>query len=141
MKFQTRGIYRPLPVLPCIAPFPSSPGPGPQSISLIKRSLSTSLQPSVPQVPNYRLSMTIPDWLQAVQNYMKTLQYPSNQGLNRPSQGTGVVIASLVACLSPAGQQMLSKVGEGGHGGMFLHESLERVIIEDVIAMIRPFSL
>ncbi|XP_073659332.1 tubulinyl-Tyr carboxypeptidase 2 isoform X2 [Tursiops truncatus] len=32
-------------------------------------------KPSVPQVPNYRLSMTIPEWLQAVQNYMKTLQY------------------------------------------------------------------
>ncbi|XP_078212728.1 tubulinyl-Tyr carboxypeptidase 2 isoform X4 [Callithrix jacchus] len=32
-------------------------------------------QPSIPQVPNYRLSMTIPDWLQAIQNYMKTLQY------------------------------------------------------------------
>ncbi|EHB04029.1 Vasohibin-2 [Heterocephalus glaber] len=30
---------------------------------------------SIPQVPNYRLSMTIPDWLQAIQNYMKTLQY------------------------------------------------------------------
>ncbi|XP_057582929.1 tubulinyl-Tyr carboxypeptidase 2 isoform X3 [Hippopotamus amphibius kiboko] len=35
-------------------------------------------KPSVPQVPNYRLSMTIPDWLQAVQNYMKTLQYLTN---------------------------------------------------------------
>ncbi|XP_044243763.1 tubulinyl-Tyr carboxypeptidase 2 isoform X4 [Ursus arctos] len=32
-------------------------------------------KPSVPQVPNYRLSMTIPDWLQAIQTYMKTLQY------------------------------------------------------------------
>ncbi|XP_070330020.1 tubulinyl-Tyr carboxypeptidase 2 isoform X1 [Odocoileus virginianus] len=32
-------------------------------------------EPSIPQVPNYRLSMTIPDWLQAIQNYMKTLQY------------------------------------------------------------------
>ncbi|XP_022363903.1 vasohibin-2 isoform X1 [Enhydra lutris kenyoni] len=32
-------------------------------------------EPSVPQVPNYRLSMTIPDWLQAIQTYMKTLQY------------------------------------------------------------------
>lgn len=115
-----------------------SPGPGPQSVSLIKRSLSTSLQPSVPQVPNYRLSMTIPDWLQAVQNYMKTLQYPSNQGLSRPSQGMGVVITSLVACLSPAGQQVLSKVREGGHGGMFLRESLEGAIVEDVTVMIDP---
>lgn len=57
-------------------------------------SLSPSLQPSIPQVPNYRLSMTIPDWLQAIQNYMKTLQYPSNRGLSRPSQGMGTVIAS-----------------------------------------------
>ncbi|XP_003357637.2 tubulinyl-Tyr carboxypeptidase 2 [Phacochoerus africanus] len=32
-------------------------------------------KPSIPQVPNYRLSMTVPDWLQAIQNYMKTLQY------------------------------------------------------------------
>ncbi|XP_059268655.1 tubulinyl-Tyr carboxypeptidase 2 isoform X3 [Mustela nigripes] len=35
-------------------------------------------KPSVPQVPNYRLSMTIPDWLQAIQTYMKTLQYLTN---------------------------------------------------------------
>ncbi|XP_055000629.1 tubulinyl-Tyr carboxypeptidase 2 isoform X2 [Sorex araneus] len=27
------------------------------------------------KVPDYRLSMSIPDWLQAVQGYMKTLQY------------------------------------------------------------------
>eukprot|EP00074_Homo_sapiens_P062446 XP_011508296.1 vasohibin-2 isoform X5 [Homo sapiens] len=67
-------------------------------------------KPSIPQVPNYRLSMTIPDWLQAIQNYMKTLQYPSNQGLSTPSQGTGMVIASLVANLSPAGHQKLSKI-------------------------------
>lgn len=65
------------------------PGPDPQSGSLTKRSCSASLQPSIPQVPNYRLSMTIPDWLQAIQNYMKTLQYPSDQGLSRPSQGDG----------------------------------------------------
>uniref|UniRef100_A0A8D2D4L8 Vasohibin 2 n=1 Tax=Sciurus vulgaris TaxID=55149 RepID=A0A8D2D4L8_SCIVU len=35
-------------------------------------------KPSIPQVPNYRLSMTIPDWLQAIQNYMKTLHYLTN---------------------------------------------------------------
>uniref|UniRef100_A0A4X1TKW7 Vasohibin 2 n=1 Tax=Sus scrofa TaxID=9823 RepID=A0A4X1TKW7_PIG len=35
-------------------------------------------KPSIPQVPNYRLSMTVPDWLQAIQNYMKTLQYFTN---------------------------------------------------------------
>ena len=27
--------------------------------------------------------MTIPDWLQAIQNYMKTLQYPSDRGQRR----------------------------------------------------------
>nr|XP_020863467.1 vasohibin-2 isoform X2 [Phascolarctos cinereus] len=32
-------------------------------------------KPSVPPVPNYRISMSIPEWLHAVQNYMKTLQY------------------------------------------------------------------
>lgn len=93
-----------------------SPGPATKHWTP-KRSVSTSLQPSIPQVPNYRLSMTIPDWLQAIQNYMKTLQYPSHEGLSRHSQGTGVVIASLVACLSPAGQQILSKVGEAGMEG------------------------
>lgn len=91
---------------------------GPWGTSLIMSSLSTSLQPSVPQVPNYRLSMTIPDWLQAIQNYMKTLQYPSNQGLGGRSQGTGVVISSLLAGLAPAAPQMLSKVGEAGPRGM-----------------------
>ncbi|KAG8504430.1 Tubulinyl-Tyr carboxypeptidase 2, partial [Galemys pyrenaicus] len=38
-------------------------------------------KPSIPQVPNYRLSTPIPDWLQAVQSYMKTLQYPSPKPL------------------------------------------------------------
>ncbi|XP_043860367.1 tubulinyl-Tyr carboxypeptidase 2 isoform X3 [Dromiciops gliroides] len=32
-------------------------------------------KPSVPPVPNYRISMSIPEWLHAIQNYMKTLQY------------------------------------------------------------------
>ncbi|XP_054838024.1 tubulinyl-Tyr carboxypeptidase 2 [Eublepharis macularius] len=32
-------------------------------------------KPSVPAVPNYKTSMTIPEWLQAIQNYMKMLQY------------------------------------------------------------------
>ncbi|EOB04941.1 Vasohibin-2, partial [Anas platyrhynchos] len=32
-------------------------------------------QPSVPPVPNYKLSMSIPEWLQAIQTYMKMLQY------------------------------------------------------------------
>ncbi|XP_027727676.1 tubulinyl-Tyr carboxypeptidase 2 isoform X2 [Vombatus ursinus] len=35
-------------------------------------------KPSVPPVPNYRISMSIPEWLHAVQNYMKTLQYLTN---------------------------------------------------------------
>lgn len=48
------------------------------------------------------------------------------------------MIASLVAALSPPGQQMLSEVGEAGHGGMPRCESLEEVTLEDVTAMIRP---
>ncbi|XP_077195008.1 tubulinyl-Tyr carboxypeptidase 2 isoform X3 [Paroedura picta] len=32
-------------------------------------------KPSVPAVPNYKASMSIPEWLQAIQNYMKMLQY------------------------------------------------------------------
>ncbi|XP_074078738.1 tubulinyl-Tyr carboxypeptidase 2 isoform X2 [Macrotis lagotis] len=32
-------------------------------------------KPSVPPVPNYRISMSIPEWLHTIQNYMKTLQY------------------------------------------------------------------
>ncbi|XP_030628696.1 tubulinyl-Tyr carboxypeptidase 2 isoform X1 [Chanos chanos] len=32
-------------------------------------------KPPVPCVPNYKPSMSVPDWLHAVQNYMKTLQY------------------------------------------------------------------
>uniref|UniRef100_A0A7N4PXK3 Vasohibin 2 n=1 Tax=Sarcophilus harrisii TaxID=9305 RepID=A0A7N4PXK3_SARHA len=35
-------------------------------------------KPSVPPVPNYRVSMSIPEWLHAIQNYMKTLQYLTN---------------------------------------------------------------
>uniref|UniRef100_A0A7M4DW54 Vasohibin 2 n=1 Tax=Crocodylus porosus TaxID=8502 RepID=A0A7M4DW54_CROPO len=35
-------------------------------------------KPSVPPVPNYKLSMSIPEWLQAIQNYMKMLQYLTN---------------------------------------------------------------
>lgn len=43
--------------------------------------------------------MTIPDWLQAIQNYMKTLQYPSSQGLSPASQGASMMITSLEAYL------------------------------------------
>ncbi|XP_053165822.1 tubulinyl-Tyr carboxypeptidase 2 isoform X5 [Hemicordylus capensis] len=32
-------------------------------------------KPLVPSVPNYKASMTIPEWLQAIQNFMKMLQY------------------------------------------------------------------
>ncbi|XP_073484498.1 tubulinyl-Tyr carboxypeptidase 2 isoform X1 [Aquarana catesbeiana] len=39
------------------------------------RNASLLPKPTVPSVPNYKASMTIPDWLQAVQKYMKTLQY------------------------------------------------------------------
>lgn len=39
-------------------------------------SSSLCAQPSVPPVPNYKLSMSIPEWLQAIQTYMKMLQYP-----------------------------------------------------------------
>lgn len=109
------------------------PGPGPQSGFLTKGSRSAFLQPSIPQVPNYRLSMTIPDWLQAIQNYMKTLQYPSNQGLSRPSQGDGRGGRKPGGMSAPADQQTLSKVGEAGHAGVMpLRQSLEGVIIQDV---------
>nr|XP_020746133.1 vasohibin-2 isoform X3 [Odocoileus virginianus texanus] len=46
--------------------------------ALSQRLPTREAEPSIPQVPNYRLSMTIPDWLQAIQNYMKTLQYLTN---------------------------------------------------------------
>lgn len=85
--------------------------------------------------------MTIPDWLQAIQNYMKTLQYPSNWGLSRPSQGDRHGDRKAAGMSVPAGQQTLSKVGEAGHGGMPLREGLGGVIIEDVTATIRFFSL
>ncbi|XP_054254566.1 tubulinyl-Tyr carboxypeptidase 2 isoform X2 [Indicator indicator] len=42
------------------------------------RSAARLARPSVPPVPNYKLSMSIPEWLQAIQNYMKMLQYLTN---------------------------------------------------------------
>lgn len=36
-----------------------------------------SPQHAVPSVPTFKPSMSVPDWLVAVQNYMKALQYPS----------------------------------------------------------------
>ncbi|XP_074898792.1 tubulinyl-Tyr carboxypeptidase 2 isoform X1 [Buteo buteo] len=39
------------------------------------RSAARLARPSVPPVPNYKLSMSIPEWLQAIQTYMKMLQY------------------------------------------------------------------
>ncbi|XP_070805012.1 tubulinyl-Tyr carboxypeptidase 2 isoform X2 [Pituophis catenifer annectens] len=42
------------------------------------RSATLLTKPSVPSVPNYKASMAIPDWLQAIQNYMKMLQYLTN---------------------------------------------------------------
>uniref|UniRef100_A0A8C9G8Q0 Vasohibin 2 n=1 Tax=Pavo cristatus TaxID=9049 RepID=A0A8C9G8Q0_PAVCR len=44
--------------------------------SCLISSSSPCAQPSVPPVPNYKLSMSIPEWLQAIQTYMKMLQYP-----------------------------------------------------------------
>ncbi|KAK2535621.1 Vash2 [Columba guinea] len=38
------------------------------------RSAVRLARPSVPPVPNYKLSMSIPEWLQAIQTYMKMLQ-------------------------------------------------------------------
>ncbi|KAK4823628.1 hypothetical protein QYF61_004361 [Mycteria americana] len=38
------------------------------------RSAARLARPSVPPVPNYKLSMSIPEWLQAIQTYMKMLQ-------------------------------------------------------------------
>uniref|UniRef100_A0A3B1IXI4 Vasohibin 2 n=1 Tax=Astyanax mexicanus TaxID=7994 RepID=A0A3B1IXI4_ASTMX len=37
----------------------------------------------VPLVPNFKPSMSVPDWLHAVQNYMKNLQYPSHETQNK----------------------------------------------------------
>ncbi|XP_068259596.1 tubulinyl-Tyr carboxypeptidase 2 [Nyctibius grandis] len=39
------------------------------------RSAARLAPPSVPPMPNYKLSMSIPEWLQAIQTYMKMLQY------------------------------------------------------------------
>ncbi|XP_078505884.1 tubulinyl-Tyr carboxypeptidase 2 [Lissotriton helveticus] len=39
------------------------------------RGASPLSKPSTPAVPSYKPSMSIPDWLHAVQNYMKLLQY------------------------------------------------------------------
>lgn len=47
-----------------------------RSGSWLTSSSSFCAQPSVPPVPNYKLSMSIPEWLQAIQTYMKMLQYP-----------------------------------------------------------------
>lgn len=55
--------------------------------------------------------MTIPDWLQAIQSYMKMLQYPSSRG-GAPQTRGAVVMASLAACLLLAGHPKVSRVGE-----------------------------
>ncbi|XP_053239185.1 tubulinyl-Tyr carboxypeptidase 2 isoform X1 [Podarcis raffonei] len=39
------------------------------------RNADNLAKPSMPSLPSYRASMTIPEWLQAIQNYMKMLQY------------------------------------------------------------------
>lgn len=87
--------------------------------------------------------MTIPDWLQAIQNYMKTLQYPSSQGLHSPArdghgvsfqpgaaqprQGTVMAMASSAACLLPLVIQS-SKAGEHRCWRAPLGKSLQPVI-------------
>ncbi|KAJ6666920.1 hypothetical protein lerEdw1_018922 [Lerista edwardsae] len=40
------------------------------------RNAACIAKPVVPSVPSYKASMSIPEWLQAIQNYMKMLQYP-----------------------------------------------------------------
>ncbi|XP_040286348.1 tubulinyl-Tyr carboxypeptidase 2 [Bufo bufo] len=49
----------------------------PEGKDMVDRIQNATLlpKPSVPTVPTYKTSMSIPEWLQAVQRYMKTLQY------------------------------------------------------------------
>ncbi|XP_062429557.1 tubulinyl-Tyr carboxypeptidase 2 isoform X2 [Rhea pennata] len=52
--------------------------PDGSAVAAAIRSAARLARPSVPPVPNYRLSMSIPEWLQAIQTYMKMLQYLTN---------------------------------------------------------------
>ncbi|XP_035414385.1 tubulinyl-Tyr carboxypeptidase 2 isoform X2 [Cygnus atratus] len=49
--------------------------PDGSAVAAAIRSAARLARPSVPPVPNYKLSMSIPEWLQAIQTYMKMLQY------------------------------------------------------------------
>lgn len=49
--------------------------PDGSAVAAAIRSAACLARPSVPPVPNYKLSMSIPEWLQAIQTYMKMLQY------------------------------------------------------------------
>ncbi|XP_041418473.1 tubulinyl-Tyr carboxypeptidase 2 isoform X2 [Xenopus laevis] len=42
------------------------------------RNATLLAKPSIPAVPTYKASMSIPEWLQSVQRYMKLLQYLTN---------------------------------------------------------------
>uniref|UniRef100_A0A8C3D0Y6 Vasohibin 2 n=1 Tax=Cairina moschata TaxID=8855 RepID=A0A8C3D0Y6_CAIMO len=52
--------------------------PDGSAVAAAIRSAARLARPSVPPVPNYKLSMSIPEWLQAIQTYMKMLQYLTN---------------------------------------------------------------
>uniref|UniRef100_A0A8C7EFU3 Vasohibin 2 n=1 Tax=Nothoprocta perdicaria TaxID=30464 RepID=A0A8C7EFU3_NOTPE len=59
--------------------------PDGSAVAAAIRSAARLARPSVPPVPNYKLCMSIPEWLQAIQTYMKMLQYPSG------ARGSGAV--------------------------------------------------
>uniref|UniRef100_A0A8C6ZQL8 Vasohibin 2 n=1 Tax=Nothoprocta perdicaria TaxID=30464 RepID=A0A8C6ZQL8_NOTPE len=52
--------------------------PDGSAVAAAIRSAARLARPSVPPVPNYKLCMSIPEWLQAIQTYMKMLQYLTN---------------------------------------------------------------
>uniref|UniRef100_A0A671QF11 Vasohibin-2-like n=1 Tax=Sinocyclocheilus anshuiensis TaxID=1608454 RepID=A0A671QF11_9TELE len=58
---------------------------GQEMVDRIRNATHLSKHP-VPSVPNFKPSMSVPDWLHAVQNYMRNLQYPfpsTNRSLKR----------------------------------------------------------
>ncbi|XP_075564176.1 tubulinyl-Tyr carboxypeptidase 2 isoform X3 [Pelecanus crispus] len=52
--------------------------PDGSAVAAAIRSAARLSPPPMPPVPNYKLSMSIPEWLQAIQTYMKMLQYLTN---------------------------------------------------------------
>uniref|UniRef100_A0A8C5TD32 Vasohibin 2 n=1 Tax=Malurus cyaneus samueli TaxID=2593467 RepID=A0A8C5TD32_9PASS len=52
--------------------------PDGEAVAAAIRSASRLARPSVPPVPNYKITMSIPEWLQAIQTYMKMLHYLTN---------------------------------------------------------------